>query len=602
MAELKNTGNRFFLLLIIVSVGAFMNPAWAQVQSPDEFLGYELGDYFTPHHRVMAYMNHVAEASDRVTAQVYGHTNERRELMLLTITSPDNHAIIDEIRTNNLKLTGLMDGEPTEEVRAIIWLSYNIHGNETSSSEAAMKTVYELASLSNTDVAHWLEDTVVIVDPMLNPDGRDRYVNWFNGIIGRDYNPHVSTREHHEPWPGGRPNHYYFDLNRDWAWQTQLETQQRSPMYQSWMPHVHVDFHEQGYNSPYYFAPAAEPFHKAITDWQREFQTTIGENNIRYFDAEGWHYFTRERFDLFYPSYGDTWPTFNGAIGMTYEQAGHGLAGASILTQEGDTLTLKDRLTHHHITGISTIEVTAEHADRVIREFQNHFDRARTNPAGRFKTYVVKADNDPDHIYALLRFLDSQNITYGRAGRSSSATGYDYRAGTERRVSVAEEDIIISAYQPQSQMVRVLFEPSPELSDSLTYDITAWESHHRFGLDGYALTDRINPGVTLEAESLRRFQVTGRERPYAYALPWTSMDDARFLADITKEGVRSRYSEVPFEVDGRAFPRGTLVITRDNNRHLGPDFDAIVQEAARTHSRSIHGASTGFVQRGSDFG
>ncbi len=593
---------RLLCLVLFFATLLISAESMAQLRSPADFLGYELGDRYTPHYKVMGYVAHVAEESDFVSLHPYGETYEHRELNYLVVTTPANHQRIDEIRENNLKSIGLMQGEPTDLRKAITWLSFNIHGNETSSSEAAMKTLYDLANPGNEQSQDWLANSVVVIDPMVNPDGRDRYVNWFNGITGSEYDPDVASREHHEPWPGGRPNHYYFDLNRDWAWQTQVESQHRNEIYQHWMPHIHVDFHEQAYNSPYYFAPAAEPFHEVITDWQREFQTTIGENHVRYFDEEGWHYFTKERFDLFYPSYGDTWPTYNGAIGMTYEQAGGGLGGAAVITETGDTLTLKDRLTHHAITALSTVEVTAEHADRVVEEFEKFYSDAVENPAGRYKTYVVKGDNDPDKIYNLLTFLDHQRIDYSRVTSSQNTDGYNYNTGQTERLSVSEGDVIISGYQPKSQLARVFFEPNPALSDSLTYDITAWEAHYRFGLNGFATESRIQTGEEITPDDFRQPEVTGADEPYAYITEWSSMDDARFLAELVQKDVKSRVSTVPFSIDGRDFERGTLVITRGNNKNLGGDFDRIVREAAASHGRSLHGASSGYVSEGSDFG
>ena len=211
-----------------------------------------------------------------------------------------------------------------------------------------MQTLYKLI----VDKKLWLENTVVIIDPCVNPDGRDRYVNWYNQVKASPYDTNQNATEHNEPWPGGRPNHYLFDLNRDWVWASQVETKQRLKLYNQWMPHIHVDFHEQGINEPYYFAPAAEPFHEVISDWQRKFQLQIGKNHAKYFDREGWLFFTRERFDLLYPSYGDTYPTFMGAIGMTYEQAGHGRAGLGIDNDEGIKLTLVDRIKHHTTTSL----------------------------------------------------------------------------------------------------------------------------------------------------------------------------------------------------------------------------------------------------------
>ena len=586
-----------FLLFFLISSAAF-----AQLQSPEQFLGYELGDRWTPHHRVLDYVTHVAENSELATIHQYGTTNEHRELVYLVITSPENHENLEEIRLNNLRLAGLESGEPTQNRKAIVWMSYNVHGNETSSSEAAMKTVYELANPGHAESKQWLESTVVVIDPMINPDGRDRYVNWYKSVVGSSVNPDPAAREHSEPWPGGRSNHYYFDLNRDWAWQIQKETRHRIDAYQRWMPHVHVDFHEMGYNSPYYFAPAAEPFHNVITDWQSEFQTSIGLNHTRYFDEEGWLYYTREVFDLFYPSYGDTWPTYNGAIGMTYEQAGGGSAGLGVLTETGDTLTLKDRLTHHHVSGMSTVEVTANNAERVVDEFEQYFEDAVNNPAGTWKTFVVKRDNDPDKLYHLLSFLDSQNIRYGTAGSSETERGYDFTTGQTGRVSIDEEDILISVRQPQGQLARVFFEPDPELSDSLTYDITSWEAHYRFGLSGYALETDISPEMGITANDVRSSEQTGQDSPYAWLVHWNSLDDARFLADITQKGVKSRFATGNFQINGEPYEAGTLIIPRANNRHLGDDFDQIVRDAAESHSRNLFGALTGFVESGSDFG
>jgi hypothetical protein len=591
---------RFGILLLI---SALISPVvYAQLQSPAEFLGYELGDRWTPHHRVVGYVQHVADNSDLVTFHQYGTTNQHRELVYLIVTSEENHSNLEEIRLNNLKLTGLEEGDPTDNKKAIVWLAYNIHGNETSSSEAAMKTLYELANPANQESKQWLNDAIVIIDPMMNPDGRDRYTNWYTGMVGAEVNPNPQAREHNEPWPGGRSNHYLFDMNRDWAWQTQKESQHRIAIYQQWMPHVHVDLHEMGYNSPYYFAPAAEPFHKVITDWQREFQNAIGENHTRYFDEKGLLYYTREVFDLFYPSYGDTWPTYNGAIGMTYEQAGGGRAGLGVITAEGDTLTLKTRLTNHYLSSMSTVEVTARNADRVVSEFGKFFDDSVNNPAGTYRTFVVKSDSNPDKINHLLRFLDSQKIRYGTAGSNQNTRGYNYKTGQTETVSISGNDIVINVRQPQGQLARVFFEPNPELADSLTYDITTWEAHYRFGVDGYALESDIRPNMNITPEDFRSAEFTGAEKAYAYVLSWGSMDDARFLADITKQGVRSRFSTVDFEIEGNRFKRGSLIIPRGNNTQMGDQFDEVVKAAAEKHERNLFGASTGFVTSGSDFG
>ena len=277
-------------LFALISVASISQ----NLQSPEQFLGYKIGTHYTPHYKIVNYVRSVALARpDRVKVEKYGETNEGRELLLAYITSPENLQRLDEIRQNNIRLAGAAKDKVAAiaaNAPAIVWLSYNVHGNETSSSEAAMLTLYTLVNATNAKSAEWLNNTVVIIDPCINPDGRDRYVNWFNSLAGKNMNPDPQSREHMEPWPGGRTNHYNFDLNRDWAWQTQLETQQRMVKYNQWLPQVHVDFHEQSYNSPYYFAPAAQPYHEVITPWQREFQNIIGRNNAKYFDENGWLY------------------------------------------------------------------------------------------------------------------------------------------------------------------------------------------------------------------------------------------------------------------------------------------------------------------------
>jgi len=579
-----------------------VSPTNAQsgLQSPSDFLGYELGTQWTPHYKVMNYFQQVAEHSSMVNVEKYGETNEGRELMLAYISSEQNMSRLEEIRSNNLKRAGLMEGSPTEDSTVIVWLSYNVHGNEASSSEAAMKTIYELVRPGNVRTKNWLRNTVVIMDPMLNPDGRDRYVHWYKETVGDKPNIDIDSREHHEPWPGGRYNHYYFDLNRDWAWLTQKESRERVKAYQKWLPQVHVDFHEMGYEDPYYFAPAAKPFHKAITDWQRQFQYTIGENNAKYFNQNNWLFFTRQVYDLFYPSYGDTYPIFNGSIGMTYEQAGGGIAGLGILKAEGDTLTLKDRLTHHFTTGLSTVEVSSQHAKQLVDEFANYYERAQNNPKGKYKTYVIKANNDPDKLQSLFHLLDQQQVTYGKATRSRTVEGYNYKTGKVKRVQVNKDDYLISAYQPKSVLARVLFEPRPELADSVTYDITAWEQHYAYGLDGYALTQHLDVRPASAPQKNINNKATGT--PYAYLARWQDLQDVGMLADLLKHNINIRFSTQPFKINNKEYKRGTLVITRSDNKIKSKQFDQLVQRIATDHNQQLDPVTTGFVQSGSDFG
>lgn len=570
-----------------------------ELKSPEKFLGYKLGDKFSRHHRVVEYFRYIGETLPNVEVIQYGETYEGRPLIYAVITSPENFKSLEDIRINNLKRAGMAEGAPTADKRPIVWLSYNVHGNEASSLEASMLTLYELANPANTKTQEWLKQVVVIMDPCINPDGRDRYANFYNQYGNVPPNSSPNAKEHREPWPGGRSNHYLFDLNRDWAWQTQVESQQRLKIYQRWMPQVHVDFHEQAPNNPYYFAPAAEPYHDVITNWQREFQRMIGRNHAKYFDEKGWLYFTREVFDLFYPSYGDTYPTYNGAIGMTYEQAGSGFAGLSINTDLDDALTLKDRLTHHHTTGLSTVEITAMNAARVVDEFEKYFKDNVNAPSATYKTYVIKGNNNPDKLTKLTQWMESHAIQFGHSGASKSSRGFDYQTQSIASVNVTPEDIVVNVYQPKSRFITTLFEPQSRLTDSLTYDITAWNLMYAYNLKAYALQERINPAKPFVSMPVDNGSIDGK--PYAYLFSYQSLKDVEFLGALMKANIKVRAAAKPFTIGSASYDAGTLIVTRRNNENIA-DFDAVIKKLANEAGRKINTTSTGFVDKGYDFG
>lgn len=573
-------------LFLLITFCSFYSLLGQEIKSPEEFLGYEIGSRFTRHHKIIDYFKYVSNTLSNVSLEKYGETNEHRSLYVTYISSEENMNNLDNIRKANLSQTGVF-AEKSNNKKAIVWLSYNVHGNEASSSEASMLTLYELVTTKKA----WLENTVVIIDPCLNPDGRDRYVNWYNQVKSTPYNAVQDAKEHNEPWPGGRPNHYLFDLNRDWAWATQVESQQRIKIYNKWMPHIHVDFHEQGINSPYYFAPAAEPFHEVITDWQRDFQTQIGKNHAKYFDKEGWLYFTKESFDLLYPSYGDTYPTFMGAIGMTYEQAGHGRAGLAINTDEGEVLTLKARATHHNTTGLSTVEIASKNSEKLNIEFKKYFDNSKLP----YKSFVIK-NNNQDKINRLKELLEKHEITYEKA-KKGNVKGYVYSTQKEAKLDINTNDLVIHTDQPKGKMVNILFEPSAKLADSLTYDITAWSIPYAHGLE--AIASKSNVPSTAKSKN-NSFDNIIDKSAYAYISKWNSLNDATFLGDLLKNNIIPRFSEKPFSSNGISYERGTLIILRNDNRDT--NFDKNIVAIADRNMRELAAVSTGFSDSGVDFG
>ncbi len=594
------------LPLLLISVSFFIAPLVIaqtdkQLKSPEEFLGYKIGSRYTPHWKIVNYFTQVAAGNPGLMKlEKYGETNEGRPLLLAMISSPENMRNLEQVRMNNLRLANLSKDKAAateENAPAIVWLSYNVHGNETSSSEAAMLTLYALINPAETKTKDWLKNTVVIIDPCLNPDGRDRYVNWFNSVVGKNMDPLRVAREHREPWPGGRTNHYNFDLNRDWAWQSQVESQQRIKMYNQWMPQVHVDYHEQGINEPYYFAPAAEPFHEVITPWQREFQTTIGKNHAKYFDKNGWLYFTKIRFDLFYPSYGDTYPLYNGSIGMTYEQAGIG-AGLGVINEDGDTLTLADRAEHHFTTSLSTVEIASLNAGRLVKEFHNYFNTAVTSGAGEYKTFIIKNEGkNNQRIEKLAQLLDRTGIQYS-TGSGTTGKGYNYFSGKEETFTAGNADIVINVQQPRAALAKVLFEPRSKLSDSVTYDITAWSLPYVYGVNAFATKDKIAGGGAWTMPA----PVNNAETAYGFVIPWNGVKTAKAVGHLLQKGILLRFSEQAFEVNGNKFERGAVLVLKTSNTKFGKNLWSVVKEVANADNILLYPVSSGFVDKGVDFG
>ncbi|MDX2245571.1 MAG: M14 family metallopeptidase [Bacteroidia bacterium] len=584
-------------LYLLSALGAFATP----ILSPEAFLGYSPGSRFSFHHRIVDYFEHVATNSDKVSLIPYGSTWEGRPLMIAVVTSPENHKILNLIQAANLARTGMAEKPTGKDPHIpIVWLSYNIHGDEASSSEAAMEVLYHLVE---RDTTHWLDSMVILIDPCLNPDGRDRYVQWQLETGAGSFDLSPQSAEHEEDWPGGRENHYLFDLNRDWCWQTQPESRQRAALYYQWMPQIHVDFHEMKSDNPtYFFPPASRPFHPAISQWQREFHQLIGKNHAAWFNRNHWLYFTREIYDLFYPSYGDTWPTFQGAMGFTYEQTGGDDAGRAVILPNGDTLTLADRIRKHFTTSISTLETAFRYRKKLITEFRTFFEKNQKQPYGIYKTYIIKTDSLPERVNQLLKILDQNKIRYGATtADAKTLKGFSYTENKEMSFPLTSGDIIISAYQPNSLLLQILFEPDPFLEDSLTYDLTAWALPYAYGVECYALENRIEPEISRQTTlkpPVSSAQTSDSEI-YAWLVKWEDFHHAQFLAATLKEGLIPSRAWKPFRIDGESFSRGTLIYLLGQQGETGVQK---LQKIAEETGVQLFPVSGGRVEEGSDLG
>lgn len=546
---------------------------------------YHSGNDFSRHHEVVRFFETLQNMyPNQVKLQTYGYTEEGRPLMLVFLASEKNFSRLETIRAQHLSR------DKTEET-SIVWLSYNVHGNESCGTEAAMETAYRLV----TTESKLLEKSLIIMDPCLNPDGRDRYVNYFKQYHNHSGQLQPQSAEHDEIWPGGRPNHYLFDLNRDWAWLTQVESQQRLKAYNQWLPHVHVDFHEQGMNEPYYFPPAAEPYHEVVTDWQRNFQKNIGKRHAEYFDNNKWLYFSKEIFDLLYPSYGDTYPTFTGAIGMTYEQGGSGRAGLAVIRAAGDTLTLAQRIEHHVIAGISTLETADSYHQQLIEEFQNFYAPSR-NP----KTTYYLLDGGAPNLSYLLALLDQHQINYGFTNDNETleVKGFDYFNNKDSSRKWNKGDVVVSTNQVKGTLVNVLFEPKTKLSDSLTYDITAWSLPYAFGISCIKSNKPVPlvDGVKINQTAF----IPPKAEPYAFAIHWNNLNSVKVLNALLDSGIKVSMTEKELRTEEGVFTPGTLFVLKAENH--GKSLTDIVPAVLKKFHNEGRAINSGWATSGSDLG
>ncbi|HEY5611481.1 MAG TPA: M14 family zinc carboxypeptidase [Thermoanaerobaculia bacterium] len=575
---------------IVALVFCVTLPALGQVPSPDEFLGYDIGARFTPHHRIVEYFDELQRTSPRIRIEHFGETYEGRSLLYAVITAEKHHAAIDDIRErigaiNRPDRTPAATAESiAKSTPVIVWLAFGVHGNESSSTEAAMVVAHRLLTAKDST----LDDAVVIIDPLENPDGRERYVSSFHRQSGLKPNADPQSFEHVEPWPGGRYNHYLFDMNRDWAWGSQRETRARVDAYRRWNPQVFVDFHEMSHQSTYFFPPDAHPINARIDKETAKWLEVFGMANAEAFARRAWPFFVAERFDLFYPAYGDSWPSLRGSIGMTYEMAGGGRAGRVVEKEDGTLLTLAERAEKHATTAMATIEAAvANRAELILhnyRALENHYNAAKT-------TYLILADS-PNFVPAM-NLLARQGIEVSRlrAPLRTKATRIDTNETTTHDFPVGTA--IVSSKQPLSGLVDTLLERTAEFSGSFIeqqrarveadegdefYDVTAWSLPISHNLRAFSVT---TPVGELEPWAAPQPSAEMRSGKFGYLISAIETDVYRAAGRLLASGIRFSVSADAVTIGSRAIPRGSLVIQRSNN---DASIDVRLREALRTTS------------------
>ena len=444
-------------------------------------IGHAPGEAITTPEQIGRYLDALTKAApDRTRLVEYAKTWEGRPLHYFVIGSRERMARLDEIKRGlQILASGAADADRlVNELPAVVWLIHGVHGNEISSSDAALAEAYHLlAARGNPDVDITLRDALVIIDPMQNPDGRNRFIT--NNLLGRaiEPDPNPQSAEHDEPWPGGRSNHYLFDMNRDYFAMTQPETQGRARVMLEWYPQVNVDLHEMGGNSSYYFAPPANPLNPFITEAQKKSFELFGRANAAEFDKRGFGYFVRETYDSFYPGYGESWPIFHGSIGMTYEQASP--RGLAFRREDGALLTYKDAVTHHFTAAITTAATAAKNRQQLLRDFLEYRRSATALGQKGTREYLIPPGKDPARVQRLARVLAAQGISVKESEEAFQFGSQQMPKGT----------VIVPLAQPAGRLARNLLDPEVKMDDAFIkeqdrrrkvrlgdqiYDVTAW--------------------------------------------------------------------------------------------------------------------------------
>lgn len=573
------------------------------IPSPEAHLGYPIGEQVTLYAHVERYFQALAAASDKIILNKYGETYEGRSLYNVVITSSENQANLEQIRQAHLALVGNTTTNAYQQVDirkqpVFTSLSYNIHGNETSTTESVMQVAYRLVAAQDAATKNILDNSVIILYICINPDGRDRYVYWYKTVKRSQPGIAPEDLEHFAPWPNGRTNHYWFDLNRDWIWGVHPESRGHIAEYQRWMPQVHADYHEQGYNSNYFTMPGTTPRNKLLPDNYEALTDTFGMANVAAFDKNQLNYFTREAFDFFYPGYGSSYPSIMGAIGMLTEQGGIG-AGNAIRTEDGFILTLRQRVFDHYTTSIATINKAVEHRTLLLE-----YSRTAWNPAKKktkTEAYFLPADQGA-YVESVIQMLMRQGVEVQRATTDFNVpAAKSYRDASSSSQSFKEGTYIISTNQPRHLFISSILDRNMIIEDSVMYDMSTWSAPLAYNLDAWYTELKVTvPSQKLDTAPVLKGQLNNPNALYAYVIDWNQRNAPKALAKLWEKGYSVRSAQLGFTIGGKQYAPGSIIVLKGRNRskmdRIASDLEAIALETQVT----IDGMNTGRATEGID--
>ncbi len=560
----------------------------SEIPTPQSVLGFVPGKWHVTHDKLVSYMKALAKASSRITIEERGKTFEDRPILLLTITSEKNHQNLQEIREKHIQLTESNSGSiDLETLPAVIYQGFSIHGNEPSGSNAALIAAYYLAAGQGQEIDNLLNNTIILLDPSFNPDGLQRFAYWANTNKSKNISTDPQDREYREVWPGGRTNHYWFDMNRDWLPVQLPESRARIATFHKWYPNILTDHHEMGSNSTFFFQPGIQSrTHPLTPKLNQELTKKIANFHAKALDNIGSLYYTEENFDDFYYGKGSTFPDINGGIGILFEQGSS--RGHAQQTDNG-ILTFPFTIRNQFTAALSTLEAGKNMRKELLSYKREFFNNARRES---FKdSYVFGNEKDAASTYHLAEILKRHKIKFHDLKQDISVQGKNFKKGYS---------FIVPKSQRQSRLIKAIFEKRTTFQDSLFYDISAWTFPLAFNLDYADNVSVSNLGNEISDFSHRKPNVVTKSN-YAYVMQWHEYYSPRALYQILAKGLRAKVGMKPFTLENNEYDYGTILISVQNQKLNAEDLHKFIQKVASDNHINVTAVSTGLT-KGIDLG
>ena len=560
------------------------------IPTPESVIGHQVGKWHVTHDKLIQYMQVLAKSSDRITIENRGFTYEDRPLILLTITSKENHQNIDKIKKEHKEISDGNKMDDYKNLPVIIYQGFSIHGNEASGSNASLLLAYYLAASKSDFINDLLENSVILLDPSFNPDGLQRFAYWANTNRNMNLNPDPNDREYNEVWPGGRTNHYWFDMNRDWLPVQLPESRARIKSYNEWLPNILTDHHEMGTNATFFFQPGIPSRTHPLTPMlNQELTKRIADFHVKEFNAIGSLYYSEESFDDFYYGKGSTFPDINGGVGILFEQAS---SRGHIQESANGILTFPFTIKNQFTAAISTLKAGLNLREDLI-EYQFNFYKDSREESSKLKNKgIIFGDSkDRNKTMYLAEILDRHEIEFYHINKDLKHKGKLYKKNNA---------FIIPRNQKKSKLINAMFESRTKFKDSLFYDVSAWTLPLAFNLDYDMNLDMNNAGEVGNYKILNQ-KIGGvtKKTNYAYLMEWHEYNTPNVLNHILSNNMIAKVALKKFKIEGKTFDYGTILIPVFN-KEIENTYK-FLDKIAKDNDITIHGVDTG-MSEGIDLG